>query len=268
MRNAEQSARLLATMAGANPSKPSAQSGSRGQSPRRPNQPWLPTEQQQQLLNGPSMLGGAMTPSAAPPSADPTVRMSLPERIRRTTAKAVHASAHSKRPAGLNRMESDVHDSVFKGRYRPPVPVSAGPGLGGRGAGNRRRPPSRGGSQQRPSLAAPHPPPASDSTSRPASSLSVTSGSAPGSQAGASPWPPTQPAVPGLAIPQAGHYPSAAGKVCDSALPARAFTEPSPGTPQLSIERQLQMGRDLSSMHATALQEQLRCAPPICDLIS
>lgn len=262
MRNAEQSARLLATMAGANPSNSNANSGSRGQSPRRPNQPWLPTEQQQQqqLLNGPSLLGGPRTPSAAPPSSDTATRMSLPERVRRTTAKAVHASVLTKRPAGLNRMDSNVHDSVFKGRYRAPVTISAGPGLGGRGTGNGKRPPARGGSQQRPPLAATQPPAANDSSSRPASSLSAASGSIPGA-----PWPPTKPEVPGLAIPQAGHYASAAGKVCDSNLPTGAFTEPSPasvGGPQLSIERQLQMGRDLSSMHATALQNQLRCATP------
>eukprot|EP00325_Prymnesiales_sp_UTEX-LB-985_P031411 CAMPEP_0174719262 /NCGR_PEP_ID=MMETSP1094-20130205/30875_1 /TAXON_ID=156173 /ORGANISM="Chrysochromulina brevifilum, Strain UTEX LB 985" /LENGTH=733 /DNA_ID=CAMNT_0015919533 /DNA_START=102 /DNA_END=2303 /DNA_ORIENTATION=+ len=285
MRNAEQSARLLANMAGA---KPSGGSGLHGQhSPRSKSSlsSWLSVTAPNGL--SPSVLdpaaveptaymsaagGAAVAMAAAPevsaPEASAPPKLSLPERIRRSTAKAEAANRFSIRPQGVRRMDAQAQDSVFKGRYRSPMESTSDSGS------------VRKGSFQKPPTSRRH-------SGHPASAGRCSPdpnwlGPPPGMpscthDAACAPSLVFESATQAAQLPHSGtvttqrhscHTSSASRpatkQIYDQPSVAPVYSvharKLSANEPALSIERQLQMGAALSSSHAKALKDQLRNA--------
>jgi len=256
MRNAEQSARLLATMAGANPGSGAPRSGTAATTPQR-NQPCSTTRtaapQATTLLKGPPLLGATSAGTEHIDRALAMGRMSLPERIRCTTARANAGTASVSQ--GVAKAPESVGKSKERSVNRSAMATADGSShLPGDQRHHFARPAARVQSRGQPRP-----------TSRPSSHPVSRASSAPGSGAGACPrsWessPEHEDGLPsGETEPISPRHeftvPSATISALSSTLQRVAVAAPAS---EQTIERQLQLGKALSAVQSDELQQKLR----------
>ena len=292
MRNAEQSARLLASMAGASMSTTPHRTPVASSSPRRRmpggNASKLGTAgaavgMAAMLGGGTMLLGGGV--AGAPVSAGPdgAGKVSMPERMRRVTQSA--NSVGPSRPKGV-KVDGKVQESLFKGKYRSAVTTPDAPSLIQKEVADftpkaRSRPPSLPSSR-------PTSRPTSRPASRPASRSSITASH----QSASRPISPVESSSPRMAntdevtshgaraplddaVPGYEHEFEWSKAAADTARAARRFSAGEPpvlvetlkwGQQQalaernLSVERQLQLGKIVAGESAQLLQQHMRAA--------
>ena len=249
MRNAEQSARLLASMAGDNPSAgvtpvrgtprmDSARTRQRAGARAATSRSLSPTI----LLNGPPLLGMMGQAFGKPTGALVNAgKQSMPERMRSAAANASNGHFAEAAPTGVKR----VPEHVFKGKYRSAVAEVTTPIA-------TRSPPMQ---PLRPSSReAPQPPSCQGSRamSRVPSTQMSTSGSVQRAGEVELHSQTTSPISPENELPSqqgAGNTQS-----------VRRFAEAGAPMSDTTIERQLQLGRDLAQAQSIQLAHELRDA--------
>ena len=249
MRNAEQSARLLASMAGDNPSAgvtpvrgtprmDSARTRQRAGARAATSRSLSPTI----LLNGPPLLGMMGQAFGKPTGALVNAgKQSMPERMRSAAANASNGHFAEAAPTGVKR----VPEHVFKGKYRSAVAEVTTPIA-------TRSPPMQ---PLRPSSReAPQPPSCQGSRamSRVPSTQMSTSGSV---QRAGEVELHSQTTSP---ISPENELPSQQGAGNTHAV--RRFAEAGAPMSDTTIERQLQLGRDLAQAQSIQLAHELRDA--------